>query len=364
MKIATICGTRPEIIRLSRVIASLDQHCTHHLIFTGQNHDPRLSSIFFDELRVRQPDHWWDVQSANFGEQIGKIVSQTVQYLEKERPDRVLILGDTNSGMAAIAAARMGIPVYHMEAGNRCYDNRVPEEVNRRIIDHSSEVLLPYTHRSKENLQAEGIHRDRIFVTGNPIFEVLDYYEADINSSRILGGLGISSGCYFAVTLHRSENVDCSYRLERILSGLDLIAERYQKPVIVSLHPRTADKIKKFDLAPKSSLVRFVAPMGFFDFAKLEMHALAVLTDSGTVQEEAAIMQVPNVILRDVTERSEAIEAGSGILSGGSADEMMRAVQFAVESTNDWMPPVEYVQPNVSSIVTRIVLGFRMARAA
>ncbi len=364
MKIATICGTRPEIIRLSRVIDLLDRHCDHKLVYTGQNHDPKLSTIFFEELSVRQPDQWWDVQSANFGEQIGKIVSQAVDYFQQEKPDRVLILGDTNSGTAAIAAARMGIPVYHMEAGNRCYDNRVPEEVNRRIIDHSSEVLLPYTHRSKENLLAEGIHRDRIFVTGNPIFEVLEHCAPQIEASRILDTLGVAAGGYIAVTLHRSENVDNERRLATLLASLDLVAERFERPIIASLHPRTADKIAKFNLAPKSSLVRFVSPMGFFDFVHLEKHAFAVLTDSGTVQEEAAILGVPNVIVRDVTERSEAIEAGAGILSGAQPEEVLRAVSFAVESGANWTLPQEYIQPNVSSIVGRIALGYRLARAA
>lgn len=365
MKIATICGTRPEIIRLSRVIELLDQHCDHKLVYTGQNHDPNLSTIFFNELSVRKPDAWWNVQGQNFGEQIGKIVGEAVDFFTAEQPDRVLILGDTNSGLAAIAAARLGIPVYHMEAGNRCYDNRVPEEVNRRVIDHSSEVLLPYTHRSKENLLAEGIHRDRIFVTGNPIFEVLEHYASEIEAATILERLELDKGGYFAVTLHRSENVDNENRLGALLAGLDLIAEHFKRPVIASLHPRTADKIQKFDLAPKSSLVRFVTPMGFHDFVKLEKNAFAVLTDSGTVQEEAAILKVPNVIVRDVTERGEVIEEGAGILSGAKPDEILRAVKFAVASATDWTLPKEYLQPNVASIVSRIVLGYRRpARAA
>lgn len=365
MKVATICGTRPEIIRLSRVIDLLDQHCDHRLVYTGQNHDPNLSTLFFDELRVRKPNVWWNVQARNFGEQIGKIVSESVDYFTAERPDRVLILGDTNSGVSALAAARLGIPVYHMEAGNRCYDNRVPEEVNRRVIDHCSEVLMPYTHRSKENLQAEGIHRDRIFVTGNPIFEVIQHHAQDIEDSTILDQLELDKGGFFAVTLHRSENVDNEVRLSGLLAGLDLIAEHFKRPVVASLHPRTADKIKKFDLAPKSSLVKFVTPMGFYDFVKLEKNAFAVMTDSGTVQEEAAILKVPNVIVRDVTERGEAIEAGSGILSGAQPDEILRAVKFAVASATDWTLPAEYLQPNVASIVSRIVLGYRLpSRAA
>ena len=361
MKIATICGTRPELIRLSRVIAWLDQHCEHQLVYTGQNHDPNLSTLFFEELRIRTPDQVWDVQSANFGEQIGKIVASATTYLSSERPDRVLILGDTNSGMAAIAAARLGIPVYHMEAGNRCYDNRVPEEVNRRVIDHCSEVLLPYTHRSKENLLAEGIHRDRIFVTGNPIFEVMEFEAERIAASTVLEQLDVKPQGYFAVTLHRSENVDNANRLGMLLQGLEMVADHFGKPVIASLHPRTADKIKKFDLAPKSSLVRFVTPMGFHDFVQLEKNALAVLTDSGTVQEEAAILGVPNVVVRDVTERGEAIEGGAGILSGAEPLQILNSVRFAVDSGTGWTLPPEYTQPNVASIISRIVLGHRRA---
>ncbi len=359
MRITTLCGTRPEIIRLSRVIDMLDCHCDHQLIFTGQNYDPNLSTIFFEELGVRKPDAWWNVAGRNFGDQIGQLISQAVDAFTESPPDRVLILGDTNSALTSLAAARMGIPVYHMEAGNRCYDNRVPEEVNRRVIDHSSDVLLPYTHRSKENLLAEGIHRDRIFVTGNPIYEVLDHESERIAESTVLDRLELSSRGYFAVTLHRSENVDDPSRLAKLLEGFDHVVEKFQKPLIASLHPRTADKIKRFDLAPKNSLVRFVTPLGFHDFVRLEQEATAILTDSGTVQEEAAILNVPNVIIRDVTERSEAIEAGSGILSGAEPDEILRALTFAVESGADWTLPSEYLQPNVSSIVGRIILGHR-----
>ncbi len=363
MKIATILGTRPEIIRLSRVIERLDATVEHRLVFTGQNYDPNLSELFFEELGVRKPDEHWGIRASGFGAQAAEILSRTADFLDRERPDRVLILGDTNSGLGALAAARMRIPVYHMEAGNRCFDDRVPEEVNRRVIDHCSDVLLPYTHRSKENLLREGIARDRIFVTGNPIWEVIQANRDRIEASPVLQTHGLEKEKYFAITLHRSENVDETVRLSSILSGLDLIAETYRERVIVSLHPRTADRVAKGGLAPKSSLVQFLTPVGFFDFVKLEANARCVLTDSGTVQEEATLLRTPSVILRDVTERAECLEAGSGILSGAVPRDILRATETAIAAGRSWTPPSEYLQENVSSVVTSLVAGYRPPRA-
>lgn len=359
MKVATVFGTRPEIIRLSRVIETLDGLCDQTLIHTGQNYDPNLSDIFFQELGVREPDQFWGVRGGNFGEQIAEIIRHSTQFFLREKPDRVLILGDTNSGLAALVAARMHIPVYHMEAGNRCYDDRVPEETNRRVIDHCSEVLLPYTHRSKENLLREGFDRTRIFVTGNPIWEVIRHYETEIAASDVLQRFSLSQKNYFVVTLHRAENVDDPARLSKILAGLDLVAETYQRPVIVSLHPRTADKIATNGLAPKSSLVRFLTPVGFFDFVHLEQHAMCVMTDSGTVQEEATLLNVPSVILRDVTERAECLEAGSGILSGAEPAAILSAAKAVTSAGIGWISPPEYLQDNVSSVVASLVLGHR-----
>ncbi|HWA83321.1 MAG TPA: UDP-N-acetylglucosamine 2-epimerase (non-hydrolyzing), partial [Fimbriimonadaceae bacterium] len=350
MKVATLFGTRPEIIRLSRVIDRLDRLCDQLLVHTGQNYDPNLSDIFFEELGVRQPDEHWGVRGGSFGEQIAEIIRHSTEFFQREKPDRILILGDTNSGLAALIAARMRIPVYHMEAGTRCYDDRVPEETNRRVIDHCSEVLLPYTHRSKENLLREGIDRTRIFVTGNPIWEVIRHYESQISASDVLLRFSLTPSRYFVVTLHRAENVDDPDRLSKILAGLDLVAESYRQPVVVSLHPRTADKIAKNGLAPKSSLVHFMTPVGFFDFVHLEQHAACVMTDSGTVQEEATLLNVPSVILRDVTERAECLEAGSGILSGADPASILEATQAVIMSGPGWNSPAEYVQENVSSV--------------
>jgi UDP-N-acetylglucosamine 2-epimerase (non-hydrolysing) len=358
VKVLTLFGTRPEIIRLSVTVKHLDHFCEQVLVHTGQNYAPELSDVFFRELGLRQPDIHLGVQAASFAEQVGQILARTGEVLAREKPDRLLILGDTNSGLAAIVAARMGIPVYHMEAGNRCYDDRVPEEINRRVIDHCSTVLMPYTHRSKENLQREGIERERIFVIGNPIYEVLNTHADQIEASDVLGRLDVQSGEYFLVTMHRAENVDDPARLERLLQGLALVADTYRQPMVVSLHPRTADKMRMFGLDLQSERVRLLAPLGFFDFVRLERNARCVLSDSGTVQEECCIFRVPNVTIRDVTERAETIECGSNILTGSSPEAILRAVRAVLNSACDWVPPVEYVVQRVSTTVAKIVLGF------
>jgi len=362
MKVVTVLGTRPEIIRLSEVIKHLDRFCDHVVVHTGQNYDPLLSDVFFQDLDLRQPDVHLGVQVASFPEQAGQVISRVGETLARIRPDRVLILGDTNSGLAALVAARMRIPVFHMEAGNRCYDDRVPEEVNRRVIDHSSTVLLPYTERSKENLVREGIERDRIFVTGNPIFEVLERHGDRIGASDVLTRLELSPREYVLVTLHRAENVDESSRLRDFLIALSAVAEDQACPVIVSVHPRTASKLEAFGLRPAAPGVRLLDPLGFMDFVKLERHARAVLSDSGTVQEECAILQVPNVTLRDVTERPETIECGSNILTGSRPDEVLRALKLALDGTPDWTPPAEYRTKHVARTVSRIVLGYLSVR--
>jgi UDP-N-acetylglucosamine 2-epimerase (non-hydrolysing) len=354
----TLFGTRPEIIRLSRVIPRLDEVSEHVLVHTGQNHDPNLSDIFFNELRVRTPDVHLGVLGKGFADQAAQILARSGDALEREKPDRLLILGDTNSGLSAIVAARMGIPVIHMEAGNRCYDDRVPEEINRRIIDHSSTVLLPYTRRSMENLVREGIERQRIFIIGNPIYEVLQAYEAEIAASTALERLEVGERDFFLVTLHRAENVDDAGRLRSFLTGLSRVADTFGKTMVVSLHPRTADKLAAFNLDPESKRVRIMKPLGFFDFVKLERSAACVLSDSGTVQEECCIFRVPNVTLRDVTERPETLECGSNILSGADPDMIVRAVFVAMQGIPSWTPPEEYTMPNVADTVARIVVGY------
>jgi UDP-N-acetylglucosamine 2-epimerase (non-hydrolysing) len=358
MKVLTIFGTRPEIIRLSLVMKVLDLHCEHVTVHTGQNYDESLSDIFIRDLSFRTPDVHLGIRSNSFGEQAGQILSLVDSVLEEHQPDKVLILGDTNSALSAIVAARRGIPVFHMEAGNRCFDDRVPEEINRRVIDHASTILLPYTQRSRENLIAEGVDRERIYVTGNPINEVVRSFSSQIEASKALESCSVEPCEYFLVTLHRAENVDIRDRFAGIFRGLEYIAERFGKEILVSVHPRTATRLAEFGIEPTSPRIRLLAPLGFFDFVKLEKSALAVLTDSGTVQEECSIFRVPNVTIRDVTERPETVECGSNILSGGDPDSIRRSLELALSQSREWSPPLEYGATNVAQVVSNIVLGY------
>ena len=364
MKILTILGTRPEIIRLSRVIALLDEHADHVLVHTGQNYDDRLNGVFFRELGVRSPDAFLSVRASGFGEQAGQILERGESALLEHRPDRVLILGDTNSGLMAIVARRLGIPVFHMEAGNRCYDDRVPEEVNRRVIDHASTVLMPYTNRSRENLLHEGIEGRRILVTGNPIKQVIDAYADRIGSSTALEELGVREGEYFLATIHRAENVDREDKLRDVFEALCLLHREYGFPVICSLHPRTRAKLGKFGITPQAGGVRLLEPLGFFDFVRLEQSAFCLLSDSGTVQEEACLFGVPNVTLREVTERPETIECGSNLLAGTDPATIVSSVGLATRTTARWERPAEYLAPQVAETVCRIVTGFLAPDAA
>ena len=358
IRVMTVLGTRPEIIRLSLVIKKLDRYCKHVLVHTGQNFDSNLSSIFFRDLGLREPDYYLGVKGDTPGEQIGKIITETEKVISKENPDRILILGDTNSGLVSIAAKRMGIPVFHMEAGNRCFDYRVPEEVNRKIIDHSSTILLPYTHRSKENLLNEGITGECIYVIGNPIFEVIEHYSTEIEASKVLANLDVVPRGYFLVTMHRAESVDEKDRLGDLLSGLDEVSRKYTVPVVCSLHPRTKNKMEQFGFEINNENILLSTPFGFFDFVALEKNAMCVITDSGTVQEECSILRVPNVTVRDVTERPETIECGSNILAGTSPDWMLKAVDIALSERCEWNAPSGYLDGNVSSRVVKIVLGY------
>lgn len=357
MKIMTVFGTRPEIIRLSRIIPLLDELCEHIVVHTGQNYDRTLKEIFFAELELRAPDYLLTSRAETLMGQIGEILRGCEEVMLKEKPDRLLILGDTNSALAAIVAKRLGIPVYHMEAGNRCYDDRVPEEVNRRIVDHCSDILLPYTERSRANLLREGINGERIYVTGNPIAEVLGYYEEKIRGSQALQRLGLNPQGYFLVTLHRAENVDIEERLVKFITGLQGLSDVYKLPLICSLHPRTRSQLAKRNMTLTETGIRAMEPLGLFDFVSLEQNAFCVLSDSGTVQEECCIYQVPNVTLRDVTERPETLEAGSNLIAGCEPEVIARAVQTVLSQGRDWEIPVEYRRQNVSRKVIKILLG-------
>lgn len=358
MKVMTILGTRPEIIRLSIIINKLDQYAQKHtLVHTGQNFTKTLSDIFFEQLGIRKPDYVLLNQQQSLGEQLAAMYTNLETLFLKEQPDKVLILGDTNSGLSAILAERMGIPVVHMEAGNRCFDLEVPEEKNRRVIDAISSFNLPYTPQSKENLVREGVPRNRIIVSGNPIYEVLEYYKSEIDQSNILTTLKLKEEDYFLVTTHRAENVDHQDRLLEIMTGLNMVAEAYGKRVICSIHPRTKSRIQNMSALEVHPLVEFHEPFGFFDFVKLEKHAFCVLTDSGTVQEECCLFHVPTVTIRKTTERPETIECGSNILSGIDANQIVNCVHVMVNQPKTWSYPAGYDHKNVSDKVIKILLG-------
>ena len=362
MKILTILGTRPEIIRLSRVIPLLDETVgreNHCLVHTGQNYDLNLYMQFFYDLGLRHPDVQLKMEGS-FGEQVGQILPQIERTLLDFNPDRVLILGDTNSSLAAIVAAHLSIPVYHMEAGNRSYSPVSPEEINRRLIDHCSAVHLPYTERSRQNLLAEGIQSSRIFVTGNPIGEVIEHCQSQISNSQILDQLNLMQRKYFLVTLHRAENVDDSARLREFLEVFGALNNIYGFPVIISTHPHTRQRLEPMRHLLDRFDTRFLDPFGFFDFIQLQRSAFCVLSDSGTVQEESCVLGVPNVTLRDHTERPECLEAGAGVLSG--VDRVIESVKLVTKRKTPWMPPAEYLRTNVSETVVRILLGHLEAR--
>jgi UDP-N-acetylglucosamine 2-epimerase (non-hydrolysing) len=357
MKVMTVLGTRPEIIRLSRIIEKLDKQCDHVLVHTGQNYEERLNGVFFRDLKVREADYYLGVRADSFAAQIGQIFIEVEKVIKKEKPDRALILGDTNSGLSGLIFKRMGIPVYHLEAGNRCFDDRVPEEVNRRVIDHSSTLLMPYTHNSEHNLLAEGIAKTTIKVIGNPIYEVIRHYNKEIEASQILKELKLKPQDYFLVTAHRAENVDEKERLADLLRAFDRVNNKYSLPLICSLHPRTKNKIEQFGFKVPNKNIRLCEPFGFFDFIALEKQARAILTDSGTVQEEACILKVPNITIRDVTERPETIECGSNIVTGVDPERIIKALGTVLKRKPDWTPPAEYLVKDVSARAVKIILG-------
>jgi UDP-N-acetylglucosamine 2-epimerase (non-hydrolysing) len=356
MKVLAVLGTRPEIIRLSRVIERLDRRCDLTLIHTGQNFDPSLSDVFFDELGVRAPDRYLGIAGDGFAERVGQILTAIDPVMAELSPDRLLVLGDTDSGLSAYVAKRRGIPVFHMEAGNRCFDDRVPEEVNRRVIDHSSDVLMPYTNRSRDNLLREGIHPSRILVTGNPIKEVMDRHEEQVAASSALADLKVEAGGYLLLTVHRQETVDVEERLRSLLQGAVEGANELGVPLVFSVHPRTRSRLEQFGIAVDDDAVRQYEPFGFFDFVALERHARCVLTDSGTVQEECCIMGVPTVTVRDTTERPETIECGSNVLSGVEPERIRRCLELMLDDSRRWQAPPEYLVDDVSATVANIVL--------
>jgi len=353
MKILTLTGTRPELIRLSIIIEKLDSLVDHILIYTNQNYDKNLSTIFFDDLGIRKPNYYFDFTFSSVGEFLGKSIIEFEKVIKEEQPDKILILGDTNSGLLSIISEKYNIPVYHMEAGNRCYDNRVPEETNRRIIDTVSTYNLPYTENSKQNLIKEGYHKNYVFKTGNPIFEVLNYYDEQIEESDILNKLNLVDD-YVLVTSHRSENVDDEHNLIGIIHALSDISEQYT--VIYPVHPRTRNKLDKLNI-PIPNRLKLIEPLGFFDFVKLEKNSVCIITDSGTVQEESCIFGIPSITIRESTERHETIECGSTILSGINKDDIIESFNIMMNRNNKWVAPSDYLIDNVSDIVINILIG-------
>jgi UDP-N-acetylglucosamine 2-epimerase (non-hydrolysing) len=357
LKVMTIVGTRPEVIRLSRVMAALDRATDHVLVHTGQNHDRELNAIFFDELELRPPDYDLGIAADTAAETIGRAIIAADQVLAMECPDAVLILGDTDSCLTAIAAKRRRIPVFHMEAGNRCFDERVPEEINRRVVDHLADINLPYSSIAREYLLAEGFPPDRIIKTGSPLFEVLSHYRAKIDRSKALKRLEVQAGGYFLVSAHRAENVDSDIRIRLLAETLAAVAERYGKPILVSTHPRTRKRIDslKLEFHP---LVQLLQPMGFVDYNKLQLNAQAVLSDSGSISEESAILGFPALNLRDAHERPEAMEEAVVIMAGLAPPRVLQGLDLLAAQGTRPRLPADYSVPDVAEKVARIIFSY------
>ena len=352
-KILTILGTRPEIIRLSRIIPKLDQVSEHRVLHTGQNYDATLNDIFFQQLGLRQPDCVLESRGT-IGQQLAATMIGVENYITEFKPDAVLVLGDTNSGLSAIVCERIGVPVYHMEAGNRCYDLLVPEEKNRRLIDSISTVNLPYTELSRQNLLREGAQNNRVFVTGNPIKEVLDYYSKPIDHSDILKKLKLQSGQYIIATAHRAENVDNPERLRSIFSAFETISQDY--PIVFSCHPRTRQRLQELDIQV-GDRVHLTEPMGFFDFVHLEKNSFMAISDSGTVQEEMCLFYKPTITIRATTERPETVWCGSNIVTGLETNNIVAGYYAMKQVDRAWTVPLEYARTNVSDTIVNILLG-------
>ena len=360
MKVVTILGTRPEIIRLSCTMALLDQHLDHVIVHTGQNWDYELNEVFFKELNVRKPDHFMNVDTSSVGRVYGGILVAAEDILLREKPDAVLILGDTNSSIACIIARRLKIPVYHMEAGNRCFDFNVPEEINRRIIDHISDFNLCYTEHARRHLLSEGLPHRRIYITGSPMREVLETNMERIRASSALCGLGLQPQKYFLASIHREENVDRRENLTALIDAFEALVEKYGLPVIVSTHPRTRKRLETLGRATTADNIRFMKPFGFLDYVNLQMHAACVLSDSGTICEESSILDFPAVTVRTALERPEAMDTGSIILTGLDRATIVHAVevQMAADIRSKGMcVPLDYQTANTAHRVLKIILG-------
>lgn len=362
LKVMTIVGTRPELIKMSRVIAEFDKHAEHILVHTGQNYDYELNQLFFEDLDIRKPDHFLAAVGDNAAQTIAHVIEKSDEVMGKERPDAVLLYGDTNSCLAVIAAKRRKIPVFHMEAGNRCFDQRVPEELNRKVLDHLSDINLVLTEHARRYLIAEGVRPETIIKTGSHMREVLDYYMPKIQASDVLLRMGLEEGRYFIVSAHREENVDTPENLADLLETLNSLAEHYQIPVIVSTHPRTQKRLDTLDMGNLDGRVQFLKPFGFCDYVKLQMEALCVVSDSGTITEEGSLLNLPAVTVRNAHERPEGMDVGTLIMAGLKKERVLDAVRVIIaqhERGIRVMPPVEdYEAQSVSKKILRIVLSY------
>lgn len=360
MKVMTILGTRPEIIRLSEVIKCCDKYFTHILVHTGQNWDYTLNQVFFEDLELRAPDYYLNSVGKNLGETMGNIIAKSYEVIQKEKPDAVLILGDTNSALSAISAKRLKVPIFHMEAGNRCWDWNVPEMINRKIVDHISDVNLPYTEHSRRYLLSEGLDGKTIFVTGSPMREVLESHRQKIEASNVLERLKLGKGKYLLLSAHREENIDHEEHFLSLMDAVNRIAEKYQMPVIYSMHPRSKKFIEQrnFQFHP---LVRSMEPFGFIDYNHLQIHAFCVLSDSGTLSEESAMLGFPGVLVRTSTERPEVLDKGTVVIGGINGADVEQAVELAVAMHEHKEPiamPEDYSDANVSIKVVKIIQSY------
>jgi UDP-N-acetylglucosamine 2-epimerase (non-hydrolysing) len=361
LKVVTIVGTRPEIIRLSRVMARLDELCDHVVVHTGQNYDYELNQIFFEDMGIRKPDHFLDAAGGNAAETIGKIIIAADGVLAEARPDAVLVLGDTNSCLALLPAKRRKIPTFHMEAGNRCFDQRVPEEINRRIVDHMADINLTYSDIAREYLLREGLPPDMVIKTGSPMFEVLTHYRPRIDASDAVARLGLRDGRYFVVSAHREENVDSDASFARLVEVLNRVAETYGMPVVVSAHPRTRKRVEATD-AKFHANVQLLKPLGFSDYVSLQVRAKATLSDSGTITEESSILNFPALNIREAHERPEGMEEASVMMVGLNAERVMQGLAILESQPRGAQrllrPVADYSMPNVSDKVARLILSY------
>lgn len=362
LKVMSVVGTRPEIIRLSRVLAKLDEHCEHVLVHTGQNYDFELNEVFFNDLGVRKPDYFLNAAGKNAAETIGQVIIKVDQVLEEVQPEAMLVLGDTNSCLSAIPAKRRKVPIFHMEAGNRCFDQRVPEETNRRIVDHTADINLTYSTIARDYLLAEGLPSDRVIKTGSPMFEVLNHYMPQIDSSDVLSRLGLQKGQFFVVSAHREENVDSPKQLAKLAETLNTVAAHYNLPVIVSTHPRTRNRIESQGIEFHQN-IQLLKPLGFHDYNHLQKNAKAVLSDSGTINEESSIMNFPALNLREAHERPEGMEEAFVMMVGLEVERVMQALQILESQPSGeerlLRQVYDYSMPNVSDKVVRIIHSYR-----